>query len=37
MEEPPQRTAARWRALGLDENRLWIARFGETRFVNGQT
>lgn len=33
MDEPPQRTAARWRALGLDENRLWIARFGETRTV----
>jgi N-acyl-phosphatidylethanolamine-hydrolysing phospholipase D len=34
MEEPPQRTAARWRMLGLDESRLWIARFGETRSVN---
>jgi N-acyl-phosphatidylethanolamine-hydrolysing phospholipase D len=33
MDEPPQRTAARWRALGLDETRLWIARFGETRTV----
>jgi N-acyl-phosphatidylethanolamine-hydrolysing phospholipase D len=31
MEEPPQRTTARWRAAGLDEDRLWIARFGETR------
>jgi N-acyl-phosphatidylethanolamine-hydrolysing phospholipase D len=31
MEEPPRRTAARWRAAGLDEDRLWIARFGETR------
>ena len=31
MEEPPQRASARWRAAGLDEDRLWIARFGETR------
>ena len=31
MDEPPQRTAARWRAAGLDEDRLWIAQFGETR------
>ena len=31
MDEPPRRTAARWRAAGLDEDRLWIARFGETR------
>jgi len=31
MEEPPQRTRERWRAVGLDEDRLWIARFGETR------
>jgi N-acyl-phosphatidylethanolamine-hydrolysing phospholipase D len=31
MDEPPRRTAARWRAVGLDEDRLWIARFGETR------
>lgn len=31
MDEPPRRTAARWRAVGLDETRLWIARFGETR------
>lgn len=31
MDEPPQRTAARWRAVGLDESQLWIARFGETR------
>ena len=31
MDEPPQRTAVRWRAVGLDEDRLWIARFGETR------
>ena len=33
MEEPPTRTAERWRAVGLDEDRLWIARFGETRRV----
>ncbi|MGH7628514.1 MAG: MBL fold metallo-hydrolase [Gemmatimonadales bacterium] len=31
MDEPPQRTAACWRAVGLDEDRLWIAGFGETR------
>ena len=31
IDEPPLRTIARWRALGLDEDRLWIARFGETR------
>jgi N-acyl-phosphatidylethanolamine-hydrolysing phospholipase D len=33
MDEPPRRTMARWRAVGLDEERLWIARFGETRVV----
>jgi N-acyl-phosphatidylethanolamine-hydrolysing phospholipase D len=33
MEEPPQRATARWRAAGLAEDRLWIARFGETRRV----
>ena len=31
MDEPPRRALARWRAVGLDEDRLWIARFGETR------
>ena len=31
MDEPPRRILARWRAKGLDEGRLWIARFGETR------
>ena len=31
MDEPPRRTTARWREAGLDEGRLWIARFGETR------
>jgi N-acyl-phosphatidylethanolamine-hydrolysing phospholipase D len=31
MDEPPLRAAARWRAVGLDDDRLWIARFGETR------
>jgi len=31
MDEPPRRALARWRALGLDEDLLWIARFGETR------
>jgi N-acyl-phosphatidylethanolamine-hydrolysing phospholipase D len=33
MDEPPARTRARWREVGLDEGRLWIARFGETRRV----
>jgi hypothetical protein len=31
MDEPPRRTRARWREAGLEEDRLWIARFGETR------
>ncbi|MGZ5177629.1 MAG: MBL fold metallo-hydrolase [Burkholderiales bacterium] len=31
MDEPPRRTSARWRELGLDESWLWIAKFGETR------
>jgi N-acyl-phosphatidylethanolamine-hydrolysing phospholipase D len=31
MDEPPTRTRARWRERGLDESRLWIASFGETR------
>ena len=31
MDEPPKRAAERWRLAGLDNDRLWIARFGETR------
>ncbi len=31
MDEPPRRTAERWRTVGLADDRLWIARFGETR------
>jgi N-acyl-phosphatidylethanolamine-hydrolysing phospholipase D len=31
MDEPPRRTIEQWRGVGLDANRLWIARFGETR------
>jgi L-ascorbate metabolism protein UlaG (beta-lactamase superfamily) len=31
MEEPPRRTRELWRARGLDDDRLWIAAFGETR------
>jgi L-ascorbate metabolism protein UlaG (beta-lactamase superfamily) len=31
MGEPPQRAAELWRARGLDADRLWISRFGETR------
>jgi Predicted Zn-dependent hydrolases of the beta-lactamase fold len=34
MDEPPIRTAAAWRALGLNPDRLWIARFGETRALS---
>jgi len=33
MAEPPQRAAARWREVGLSPDRLWIARFGETRHL----
>ena len=35
MDEPPRRTAACWRERELDEDRLWIARFGETRRIGG--
>jgi N-acyl-phosphatidylethanolamine-hydrolysing phospholipase D len=35
MEEPPRRTVARWREARLEDDRLWIARFGETRPVGG--
>jgi N-acyl-phosphatidylethanolamine-hydrolysing phospholipase D len=31
MDEPPRGTEQRWRERGLDADRLWIARFGETR------
>ncbi len=31
MDEPPRRTARRWHDVDLDADRLWIARFGETR------
>lgn len=31
MDEPPERALAAWQERGLDEDRLWIARFGETR------
>ena len=31
MDEPPRRTVARWDAVGLDADRLWIGSFGETR------
>ena len=33
VDEPPARTIARWREIGLAEGRLWIASFGETRSV----
>jgi N-acyl-phosphatidylethanolamine-hydrolysing phospholipase D len=35
MDEPPRRVAARWREAGLDLEKLWIAKFGETREVKG--
>jgi N-acyl-phosphatidylethanolamine-hydrolysing phospholipase D len=31
MGEPPRRATALWRERGLDADRLWIGRFGETR------
>jgi L-ascorbate metabolism protein UlaG (beta-lactamase superfamily) len=31
MDEPPRRTLELWLERGLDRDRLWIARFGETR------
>lgn len=31
MDEPPRRTRACWRERSLDESRLWIASFGESR------
>lgn len=31
MDEPPRRTRAAWRAVGLPEGELWILRHGETR------
>ena len=33
MDEPPRRAAERWRAAGLAAERLWVAKFGETRRV----
>ena len=36
MDEPPRRTAARWQEAGLEQERLWIAAFGETRAVGSQ-
>jgi N-acyl-phosphatidylethanolamine-hydrolysing phospholipase D len=35
MDEPPRRATAAWRQRGLDESRLWVARFGETRRWKG--
>jgi N-acyl-phosphatidylethanolamine-hydrolysing phospholipase D len=34
MHEPPTRTREAWRAAELPEDRLWVARFGETRAVS---
>ena len=31
MDEPPRLTVERWRSVGLDAERLWVARFGKTR------
>jgi N-acyl-phosphatidylethanolamine-hydrolysing phospholipase D len=36
VDEPPRRTAARWGAVGLEADRLWIASFGETRPLGGR-
>jgi N-acyl-phosphatidylethanolamine-hydrolysing phospholipase D len=33
MDEPPRRTVEHWRDRKLDQDRLWIARFGETRAI----
>jgi hypothetical protein len=33
MDEPPRRAAVRWGACCLDADRLWVARFGETRLI----
>jgi hypothetical protein len=33
MDEPPRRIAARWHEVDLDADRLWVARFGETRHL----
>jgi N-acyl-phosphatidylethanolamine-hydrolysing phospholipase D len=33
MDEPPRRARARWSTVGLDEQLLWIAHFGETRRI----
>lgn len=33
MDEPPKLARDVWRRLGLSEDRLWIARFGETRIL----
>jgi N-acyl-phosphatidylethanolamine-hydrolysing phospholipase D len=33
VDEPPMRVAAHWQRVGLDPDRLWLARFGETRAV----
>lgn len=36
MDEPPRLAVERWRAVGLDPERLWIAGFGETRVVSSR-
>jgi N-acyl-phosphatidylethanolamine-hydrolysing phospholipase D len=35
MEEPPRRALECWQAAGLARDRLWVARFGETRRLGG--
>jgi N-acyl-phosphatidylethanolamine-hydrolysing phospholipase D len=37
VDEPPRRTAELWREAGLSDERLWIARFGETRSLVAPT
>jgi hypothetical protein len=33
MDEPPRRTEGLWRQAALASDRLWIAKFGETRRI----
>lgn len=33
MDEPPRRVAAAWDAAGLRREKLWVAKFGETRVI----
>jgi N-acyl-phosphatidylethanolamine-hydrolysing phospholipase D len=35
MDEPPRLASESWRAAGIPEERLWVAKFGETRRLGG--